>query len=133
MAERQPDLQVVLVDQNGEPGRRARLQAWIRGLVVPELVIGVANKEFEAWLLGDEAAVRECVGEGFSIPGKLENMERRAAKNQLRELIRSSSRAAEESIVRREIAERLDLDLTSKRCPSFRKFRDDLRQVTSTS
>lgn len=93
----------------------------------------MANKEFETWLLGDEAAVRECLGQGFSIPGKLETMERRAAKNRLRELIRSSSRAADESVVRREIAERLDLDLTAWRCPSFRKFRDDLRNVTSTS
>lgn len=127
MAERQPDLQVVLVDQNGEARRRARLQTSIEGLVVPELVIGVANKEFEAWLVGDEEAVRECVGEGFSIPGNLEDMERRAAKNKLLGLIRSSSRASEESVVRREIAEQLDLDRTASRCPLFRKFRDDLR------
>lgn len=128
-----PDLKVVLEDQNGDARRRVHLQASIKGLVVLELVIGVANKEFETWLVADEAAVRECVGEDFSIPGRLERMERRAAKNQLRELIRSSSRSSEESVVRREIAERLDLDLTARRCPSFRKFRDDLRNPAPTS
>ncbi len=101
--------------------------------MIPELVIGVASREFEAWLISDEAAVRAAASKDFSFPGNPEGLEPRAAKDLLRGLIRSSPRAGEESIVRREIVEKLDLDLVAKRCRSFQNFREDLRNPPPTS
>ena len=59
-----PDLAVVIVDADGEANRHVALRHILssRREPQPPAVIGVAVQEFEAWLIADEAALRQHLG-----------------------------------------------------------------------
>ena len=60
-----PSLFVLLVDENGEKGRYRRLVEGTQGLLTPR-VIGVARREFEAWLIADHGAAATALGSPLS-------------------------------------------------------------------
>lgn len=120
---RSPELAVFLVDGDGDPSRRAAVEHATAGALVP-IVIGIANHEFEAWLIADDVAVSRAIGAPFPTQRNPEEMRPREAKNVLADAIGRA--ASEPRVVRRTIARTCDLDVVSTRCPAFRRFRDDL-------
>jgi hypothetical protein len=77
-----PNLAVVLVDEDGDTGRRSRLEATVEGLPV-QVVVGVAVRELEAWLLADTAAVRTATQRDVAAPPSVEGLEPGEAKRRL--------------------------------------------------
>ncbi|MBK8100647.1 MAG: hypothetical protein IPK26_26460 [Planctomycetes bacterium] len=57
---RTPQLGVILVDEDGDPGRRRQLIADTEGLPLPR-VIAVAVREFESWRIADSAALAKVL------------------------------------------------------------------------
>jgi hypothetical protein len=100
----QPDLAVVLVDQDGEPTRKLTLQAHLSAAppLPVQRVVGVAVEEFEAWLISDMDAVRMVLGGDLAEPRSPEKLEPRAAKQLLRGWISASRR--DEPLIRSDIA-----------------------------
>jgi hypothetical protein len=122
LADRRPDLAVVLVDGDEDAGRRARLHEIVSDLPVSK-VVGVAVQEFEAWLLADHAAVRQALGAAQALPSDPEGMARREAKALLVALVGDRS----ERSMRLTLASLCDLDVVRRRCPAFDVFMRDLR------
>lgn len=77
-----PDLAVVLVDADGETGRRRTLLADTEGLPVTR-VIAVAVQEFESWLIADPKAVSKVLGPETRLDHSPESLARREAKSLL--------------------------------------------------
>jgi len=80
------------------------------------------KEEMEAWLLADEHAISQVVGEKVSrINENLEDIKH--PKEKLQEILSSSSTNFIPETLRK-IAEAADLEKIGYRCPSFRRFRD---------
>ena len=122
LPERRPDLAVVLVDCDGHGERARTLERFVDGLRV-RTVIGVAVQEFEAWLIGDEAAVRQVLS--IDLPGQPgpETLPPREAKRRLAEWV--SAAQADARKIRCSLARVADLDALG-RLPSFARFRSQL-------
>ncbi len=58
--QRQPDLCVVLVDQDGEKSRRSTLEKILTGQPM-RTILAVAIREFEAWLIADTGTVSDAM------------------------------------------------------------------------
>jgi hypothetical protein len=108
------------------------LRAHVAGLLVPALVIGVAVREFEAWLIADEAALRRAVGR-HAPTSKPESLPPREAKGFLTGAISASPRREDEFEVRRELARSCDMHVVAQRCRSFQRFRGELRDPSPVS
>lgn len=121
---RTPALAIVLVDEDGVTSRRAELQSHVDGLQT-RVVIAVAVREFESWLVADGQAASQACGKSVSLDGEIERLERRAAKDRLQNWI-ADQNALSDRAARRSIAELADLDVVAKRCPSFATFLKDL-------
>jgi len=82
------------------------------------------KEEMEAWLLADENAISQVVGENVSRTNEdLENIKNPKEKLQ-KILSESNTNFTPETL--RKIAEAADLKKIEYRCPSFRRFRDSL-------
>lgn len=125
-----PDLAVVLVDADGTHDRRARLAEYTADLP-GRRVIGVAVQEFEAWLLADEAALRDVLGGDIPSTAGPEALPPGEAKARLNALCDDrcpdDDRKAHRREARRKLCENAALDALAKACPSFGAFLDDLR------
>jgi len=119
-----PDLGVVLVDADGENGRRAMISGWVAGLSL-DLAIGVAAQEFEAWLIADVVAVSRVLGVAVQQPPDPESMKPREAKKWLSDRIEEVG--ADSRSVRMQVASELDLDRLKGVCRSFEQFLGELR------
>jgi hypothetical protein len=129
-----PDLGIVLIDEDGDSDRRRVLAAGMRDLqFLQPNVIGIAVREFEAWLIADSAA-RAAVLDITLTPPDLEAMKPGQAKELLQSWmaprvsnLSQSERAAHIGHLRRQLAENVDLGrLASLR--AFSRFQDDLRE-----
>lgn len=98
------------------------------------IVIGVAVRNLEAWLLTDEKAIAKVAGFPIKEPfGKAENIKH--PKNNMKQIygtyckeaIRKSRTVEKYPDFVKNIASNLSLQLLSKKSRSFRAFRDDLR------
>lgn len=116
-----PDFAVVLVDEDDDPGRRSRLEATVGNLPV-RVVVGVAVRELEAWLLADTNAVSEATQRKIAAPPSVESLEPGEAKRRLSHAIDGVEMFAK----RMKIAQTADLDLLGK-LRAFELFRKALR------
>lgn len=127
-----PDLAVVFVDCDAEPGRYEELKGKLASLDQPPTrVVAVAVQEFEAWLIADDDAVNEVLGSRLNQVAP-ETLERGAAKELLEDLLN-----AERAEARTAIAKHLDLEKVRQICPSFARFVEDieaaLREISEGS
>ncbi len=92
--------------------------------------VGVVVKEFESWLIADQAALTRVLGKGHTSPVAVEDLECRAAKNMLMEWSKSHARPGRDALaIRRELAEAVDLDTLNVRCTSFAVFRREIEAL----
>jgi hypothetical protein len=127
---RPPHFAIVLVDEDGESSRRRALTEATEGLPLPR-VIGVAVREFEAWLVADVRAVREVIAPAIEVPAAPESLDPGRAKELLQNWI--SAAGAKEITLRMQLAARSDLGMLS-RLGAFREFAWDVgRMVAATT
>lgn len=119
----QPDLAVVLVDRDEDSKRASKLRRYCDELRSP-VVVAVAVKEFEAWLVADDASVGRVLGTKFPTLAKPETLSVGEAKDSLRAAIARSEIGAMDA--RRRIATECDLAIVAKRCRSFTRLLKDL-------
>lgn len=124
--ESRPDLAVVLVDEDGDAGRRGRLEAIVEGLPV-RVVVGVAVRELEAWLLADMKAVGAATERTIKAPPNVESLEPGEAKSRLADATDGVDTFAK----RMKIAQTADLDHLAK-LRAFELFRKALRIAAET-
>ena len=122
----QPDVTVILADQDGDASREKTLEEFISDRS-SNPVIGIAVREFEAWLLGDQNAVRRVIDVHFDPLKSVERMSPREAKECLGNLIGVSEVELGADEIRREIAYSCDLGVLSKECSSFNSFEQKLK------
>lgn len=123
--QRAPDLAIVLVDEDGVPGRRQELVANAEGVHQPH-VIAVAVREFESWLIADQKALSNHLGVKDTPPSP-ESMPRGRAKELLRNWIAERDAAS----ARAHLAQHSDLGAL-RRLAAFQQFEDDLRSAIRT-
>ena len=124
-APQQPDLAVVLVDADGDTGRKTRLEAWCSDRPVTK-VIGVAIQEFEAWLIADIRALKGALNAAPRAPTHLESMKGREAKELFALWLRTHVPDRSEREIRMTLASTCELDEVAKRCSAFDVFRKEL-------
>lgn len=123
-----PSLIVLLVDSDDQPRveRAAILEAALTRHSLTGAV-GIAVKEFEAWLIADANAIGQVIGKvdhDYQTPQALACGE---AKQTLQKWIREIAHPSRQLMdIRKEIATLMDLDVVSNRCPSFKSFRQSL-------
>jgi hypothetical protein len=121
-----PDLAVVLVDLDGEPGRKQRLLEHVADLI-SRPVIGVAVQEIEAWLVADHVAAGRALDRTLDQPSAPEGMRPREAK-QLWAAWAAALAPEARREARRRMARECDLDAVERACPKgFGTFRSELR------
>jgi hypothetical protein len=127
-----PELVVVLVDEDGDRSRKSRLVGHTEDLPCTR-VIAVAVREFEAWLLADEAALREVLGCEVATVATPEDLSRGEAKQLFNELCDvvavDGNRKAHHHACRHSVSRTADLDALARRCRSFALFLEELRAV----
>jgi hypothetical protein len=124
VARRRPDFALILIDEDGDAGRRARLAAQLEDKDLAH-AIGCAAPEFEAWLVGDHDAVRAHLGD-VQAPAAVEALAPRRPKALIREW--SAERGKVERDVRRSLAALCDPARLAERCPSFEALFGELRR-----
>jgi hypothetical protein len=125
LAEKRPELAIVLVDADGEPHRRQLLDECTRDLPVHR-VIAVAVQEFEAWMVADQSAAAAVLGADLLSTGDPERMDRREAKDLLSCWIQTHKPEARDRDVRMTLARTCRLETLAKRCPAFAGLCKDL-------
>jgi len=86
----------------------------------------VPVKEFEAWLIADQAAAAKALGYAPDKPPHVETLDRRAAKALLKIWASEAKPPTDEAGIRTTLARTVDLNLLAL-LPAFRTFQDDLR------
>lgn len=88
---------IVLTDQDKTPCASHLISDWLKNKIVPEnLLLRVAVREVEAWLLADDAAIRDHFGVNVRAPN-IESID--DPKQFLLEAMRKSTRAIRNSLV----------------------------------
>jgi hypothetical protein len=128
-ATRRPDLAVVMVDSDGDRDRRSNLENSASDLSIPT-VLAVPVKEFEAWLIADQAAVTKALDYAPDKPPHVETLDRRAAKDLLKRWVSEAKPSRDEASIRATLARTADLNLLAE-LPAFRTFQEDLRAKLS--
>jgi hypothetical protein len=124
----QPDLAVVLVDEDGQSSRKRMLEGVVAD-IPGNKVVAVAIREFEAWLVADEAVAGKVMEKTFERTKDPETMARGEAKaHWARWVSGRDERAAKLSVARL-----LDLGGLASRCRAFETFRGELRQAASSA
>lgn len=124
---RRPDLAIILVDEDGVSVRRKQLTSALAGIRVPPHLLAVAVREFESWLIADHKALSEVAQTKVEPNDAPDRLDPGQAKEKLRGLLAG----VDERVGRRQLAERLDLDLVGTRSKSFQRFCNDVRKVLS--
>ncbi len=87
----------------------------------------VAIKEFESWLIADQAALDTILRPGHPSPAAPEDLGLRVAKQQVNSWCQAVANDRRPLLaVRRELAAALDLETVRKKCPSFDAFCKEL-------
>lgn len=94
-------------------------------------ILGVAIREFEAWLIADTRTVSDALGSEFPTSADPETMRPGEAKSLFLQAVGDAGQ--DEVRVRQVIAANSDLDLVASRCPAFETFRRDLNRALSPS
>lgn len=118
-----PDLAVVLVDEDGDGKRRAQLERTVEDLPVT-VVVGVAVRELEAWLLADASAVSTATERSIPTLPNVESLEPGHAKRRLADATDGVGAFAK----RVTIAQTADLDHLTK-LRAFELFRKALQKI----
>ena len=126
-----PLVVVFLVDSDDKPvaDRRKILRDALErnGL---DGAVGVVVKEFESWLIADQAALTTVLGSGHESPASVEALDCRVAKDKLRGWSESQARPGRDAMaIRRELAEAVNLDTLAARCPSYVEFRREIEAL----
>lgn len=129
-----PLVVVFLVDADDKPvaDRRSILRDALErnGL---DGAIGVVVREFESWLIADQAALTRVLGPGHESPASVEALGCRVAKDKLRGWSESQARPGRDSLdIRRELAEAVDLETLTERCPAYEAFRREIEALGET-
>jgi hypothetical protein len=125
-----PDLAVVLVDHDGDDSRLSQLKSSVKELPLSALtVVGVAVKEFEAWLSADHERLRAVFGAKCDVHERPEELEPRAAKEYLSRTHAASNTNKAIWEVRVALGRDSDLGTLERRCPSFRDFSNELKHA----
>jgi hypothetical protein len=117
----EPDLAIILIDADGQEDRQQRLVGAIQDMSVPA-VLSAAIQEFEAWLIADEAAVKDVLRKPLSTPKSPERMSKRQAKELLQAWCAEHAGRKDSHELRRQLAETCDLDTVSAHCAAFADF-----------
>lgn len=122
-----PHLAVLLVDEDGESGRRADLHNAVpQSASGPLVVVAVAVREFESWLISDPQACKQL---GLSDPPNApEGLDPGEAKAWLSEQATQDKKAT-----RRDLACTIDLEKATERCPSLQELIQSLGSVLDLS
>lgn len=133
--EERPHLAVVLLDaDDDEPGPlRTRLEEALTSVGTP-VVIGVSVKEFEAWLVADDAACQRVLGtsDGAAAPS-VEGWPPGTAKERLAGWVAPVATPIRPAwTVRRELAGGASLEVVAERSRSFSRFVRDVGDALST-
>ncbi|MFY9345056.1 MAG: hypothetical protein WAT39_21375 [Planctomycetota bacterium] len=130
---RRMHLALVLVDEDGDSGRRRNLIGRTTNLP-GHRVIAVAVREFESWLIADQRVLRTVLQVQATPPAAV-SMAPREAKQLLHRWIDKHLDSSDQDLraqqtrqLRMRIAQTIDL-ATLDRQASFRRFRDDLREA----
>jgi len=128
-AEGAPDLLVVVIDGNCTTWNKMRddIDKVVNRNVFPRVVIGCPDPHVERWFFSDRLAFLNVIGvDPPADPGKCE---RGQYKDLLVETIRKSGNLVQDGGIEfaTEIAEALDLNMTTKSQPALRAFLSDLR------
>lgn len=128
----QPDVVIVLVDQDGDALRRDTLRHIVESLRLQfRAIIGVAVEEFEAWLIADHAAVMRIADKNEQQGRAPESLAPGESKRRLQQLLSTSPRDARVYDLRCEVARAVDLALVLEQCRSFKRFFDEIKQAMS--
>jgi hypothetical protein len=109
--DRTPDLQVVLVDEDGDESREELLAPHVGTGSLPG-VLTVVVREYEGWLIADPKAVSDASGSPFNQPPRVETLRPKEAKQWLEKHLERLP-ADERHAVRLRIAETVRLDRLS--------------------
>ena len=114
-----PHVAIVLVDADREDDREARLTSHVGGLPASAqvVVVCVAVREFEAWLIADVDALRNALERRVDEVPSPESLRPGEAKRSLRKACDDARKNARD--VRLSIAQLADLAVVAKRCPAF--------------
>ncbi|HZI13531.1 MAG TPA: DUF4276 family protein [Myxococcus sp.] len=123
---KEPELSVVLVDQDADAGRQESLTMAIQDIPV-ETVIGVAIEEFEAWLIADPEALKSVFRQPVRLDRSPEKLRRREAKEQLQQWSEQHASSKDAAELRRKLAEQCDLDTVAQQCSAFADFLNRLK------
>lgn len=130
----QPDIVIVLVDQDGDALRRDSLRQVVESLRLQFCtIIGVAVEEFEAWLIADHATVMRIADKNEQQGRAPESLAPGESKRRLQQLLSTSSRDVRVYDLRRELAGAVDLSLVLEECRSFKRFFEEIKQAMSQS
>jgi hypothetical protein len=124
----QPDLAVVLVDEDGHSSRKRMLEGSVADIPGSK-VVAVAIREFEAWLVADEAVASGAMGKTFERTKEPETM----APGEAKKLWASWVSGGDECAARLTVARTVDLDGLASRCRAFGTFRGELRHAVSSA
>ena len=124
-------LVVLLVDGDDKrPDERAQILREALDRNGFEGAVGVAVREFESWLLADQAALNHVFGPGKQSPAKIEAMDCRLAKETINSWAAEIAHEGRSALsIRRQLAAAVDLQELGKRCPSFAAFRQEFAQL----
>jgi hypothetical protein len=117
----EPHLAIILIDADGQKDRQQQLAEAIQNIPVPT-VLSAAIQEFEAWLIADEAAVKDVLRKSLSPPKPPERLGKRQAKELLQTWCAEHAGKKDSAELRRQLAETCDLNTVSSHCTAFADF-----------
>jgi hypothetical protein len=124
-----PELAVLLIDQDGEAGRRQSLEETVERVrtgAEPTRCIAVAVQEFEAWLVADVGTIQYVLGEEtVDATENPEALEPGEAKRTFQDW------GLDTPSTRCDVVERVELDEIARRCDAFEAFLSDIDRFTS--
>ena len=123
-----PHAAVVLVDRNDEAQRKHRLSRYVEGLP-GNIVISVATKEFEAWLISDQEAVTNVLCAPLPQIGLPQNLRAGEAKRLLAEWCRDHVPGRDQRTIRVNIANTIRISELERRSRSYNGFLRELGDV----
>ena len=92
--------------------------------------MGVAVKEFEAWLIADAEALSNVLGRSKNSPESPEKLTCREAKQRLSTWLNEiATEKRNTQDIRRELASTIDLEVLANTCPSFKAFQQELLKI----
>lgn len=130
------EIMIVLFDEDGDAQRYNEIARHINNVPPSGIhrIVAAARQEFEAWLVGDPAALAACIPNAQLANPEL--LARGVAKERLASLITTHANTINHTTeqrrsypreVRNSLAANSDLEQLRTSCPSFARFCNDLR------